>query len=323
MRKSTFLLSIIIPVFNEEENLSQGDVWQRLCALEGQLEADFGGVALEYIFVDDGSKDSTYALLLALQEREPTRKITVLSFTRNFGAWAAIRAGLEHCHGQVAFIQTIDGEEPPELLRDMLKRWQEGFHVVWLEREARQESLKSRAFGRVYTYLMQRLVVPEYPSKGVAVPLLDRQVVDFLVASKERSAPLIPLLYWAGFRQTSVLYTRQARKLGRSGWTFSKLVRVFADSFLAFTFFPIRFFSVFGAVAAIVGFVWALALVAYQTYSGNLITGYTSIMVTLLFFAGIQMVFLGVMGEYLWRILEQVKERPLYVVREKVERGGE
>lgn len=303
-------LSILMPVFNEEANLRDGDVWRRLKALAPQLAP----LELEFIFIDDGSRDQTFALLEKLQQEELSQPITLLRFTRNFGAWAAIRAGLEHSRGDAAFIQTIDGEEPPELILQLVARWQEGWEVVWLEREARQDSLKSRLFARVYTYLMQRLVVPQYPDKGVAVPLLDRRVIDFLVRSRESSTPLIPLLYWAGFKQTSVPYVRTARRLGQSGWTFSKLVRIFADSFLAFTLFPIRLFSLFGAAAATVAFLWALGLLLYKLTQGGLVTGYTSMMLVMLFFAGIQMVFLGVMGEYLWRILEQVRGRPQFVL---------
>lgn len=308
-------LSILLPVYNEEANLRDGAVWKRLKALEHTLSP----VTLEYIFIDDGSRDQSFALLEKLRLEEPSRRISVLRFTRNFGAWAAIRAGLEHAQGQAAFIQTIDGEEPPELIGELLARWKEGWEVVWLEREARQDSLKSQLFARVYTYLMQRLVVPQYPDKGVAVPLLDRRVIDFLVRSRELSTPLIPLLYWAGFKQTSVPYVRTARRLGQSGWTFSKLVRIFADSFLAFTLFPIRLFSLFGAGAATVAFLWALGLVFYKLTQGGLVTGYASMMVVLLFFAGIQMVFLGVMGEYLWRILEQVRGRPQFVLDQVLE----
>lgn len=341
MRHSTFVLTIILPVFNEEENLKDGDVWRRITALEevlnqgvrlqaqtgegtgtntGMNTGGFEGqytAQVQYIFIDDGSSDQTFQVLQTLKQSEPRRNISIVRFTRNFGAWAAIRAGLDRSQGQAAFIQTIDGEEPPELILDMVAKWQRGAEVVWLEREAREDSLKSRLFARIYTYLMQKLVVKQYPDKGVAVPLLDLKVVRFLTQSRESNTPLIPLLYWAGFRQTSVGYVRHARKLGRSGWTFTKLLRVFTDSFLAFTFFPIRLFSLFGAGAAVIGFVWALALVAYRLFSGAMVVGYTSIMVTLLFFAGVQMVFLGVMGEYLWRILEQVKERPLYVVDEE------
>lgn len=303
-------LSIVIPVYNEEKNLP---------ALLSELNETFRSVAdvnLELVFVDDGSQDGSLAYLRSLARQD--RRVRVLSFARNFGSHAAIRAGICHSTGDAVAFLCADLQDPPEVLPRMVEKWREGYQVVWGERENRDEKWSQRVFSLTYARLMQKLALPNYPHKGMSVFLIDRQVADVVCRMKEKNTSVFGLILWSGFRQSSVPFRLRQRLHGRSGWTPGKLLKLFADSFVSFSFFPIRLISYLGITVSLLGFLYAFLIAAQWLLYGSVIQGWPTLMVTILTLSGLQLLMLGIVAEYLWRAFDESRQRPPYIIREMI-----
>lgn len=232
--------SIIIPVLNEEENLPH-----LLQAIDDafQPRAD---VTLELIFVDDGSRDGTLAKLRDVAGAD--KRIRALSFSRNFGSHAALMAGFRHCTGDAAAYLSADLQDPPEMLLRMLEKLKDGNQVVWGTREQREDAAATRLFSMLYSTLMRRLALKDMPNTGIDLCLIDRSVIDAITKVEEKNTSVFGLIMWSGFRQTFLPYHRRARQRGKSRWTLGKKLKLFVDSFVSFSFFPIRLVSYLGVV---------------------------------------------------------------------------
>ena len=243
----------------------------------------------------------------------------VLGLSRNFGSNAALLAGLSVARGDVLVTLAADLQDPPELVPRLLEEWRNGAQVVMAARRQRDDPFFSLLFAKAFNRAFRKLVFPKFPREGFDFVLLDRQVVDAIVAMPEKNSYLFGQVMWVGFSQATVPYDRAARARGRSAWTFWGKVKYLIDAFTAFSYLPVRAASLVGFVMAAVGFAYAALLIALRI-SGRLAEprGFPALMVVILLTAGVQLMVTGLVGEYLWRVLEEVRPRPPYVVARRV-----
>lgn len=300
-------ISIIIPVFYNALNLP--DTVPRLLALADH----FDRYHLELAFVDDGSGDQSLQILLDQQSQHPN-EITIVKLTRNFGAMAAVQAGLSVVRGDCVGVIAADLQDPPELLVEMVEHWEKGTKAVFAVRADREEPFIQKQFSNLYYALMRRFAVSNYPEGGSDFLLIDRQVVDEINNIREKNTNLPTLIFWLGFPAMFIPYTRQRRAKGKSRWSFSKKIKLFIDSFVSFSYFPIRLLSAVGVLYALASFLYGCLIFYSWIRFGVEVRGWIPTMLLLSFTAGLQMVLLGVLGEYLWRTLDEARRRPPYVI---------
>ncbi len=301
------LISVIIPAFNEEETLPL--LYQRL---EASVRASAD--QYEFIFVDDGSTDRTFAMLTELAHGDA--RIKAIRFSRNFGSHAACLAGLKHACGEACAFISADLQDPPELIETLLQHWRNGHEIVIGVRQ--WENASSRLFQKIYYKMVRRFALQTMPEEGTDVFLIDRKVVDAVVGMAEKNTSIFGLILWSGFSQTLVHYTKGVRVKGQSKWSLSKKIKLFIDTFVSFSYFPLRMMSVLGIVIALAGFLYALVVIVARLFFAQSIEGWASLMVVLLIVSGIQMIMLGVLGEYLWRNFDESRKRPPYIVADKI-----
>jgi polyisoprenyl-phosphate glycosyltransferase len=307
MNNSMRTLSIVVPVYYNEQNLP--DTVPQLLALADKLPKYW----LELVFVDDGSGDRSLSILLDFRQQYPDR-IKVVKLTRNFGSMAALQAGFAVASGDCVGVITADLQDPPELFLDMIGHWERGIKAVFAVRSDREESLGQKFFAGAYYALLRRFAIPGYPRGGFDFLLVDRQVVEDVNRTGEKNTNLMTLIYWLGYEHVMLPYVRRSRQKGKSRWTLAKKVKLFIDSFVAFSYVPIRFLSALGLMVAASAFLYG----GFVFYSWSIhrieVKGWTALMILLAFTAGIQMTMLGVLGEYLWRTLDETRKRPPYVI---------
>ncbi len=302
-------ISIVVPVYYNEENLPE--TIPELLKLKQSLQ----NYELELIFVDDGSKDRSLEILLDFKKKYPNN-IKVVKLTRNFGSHAAIQAGMKISTGDCVGKISADLQDPPELFNDMIKHWEKGTKAVLAIRKDRKDTFFSKVVANTTYSLVRRHAMPDYPRHGYDFCLLDRKIVDEFNKIKEKNTNIYGLIFWLGFDYVTIPYVRRQRNKGRSKWTLNKKMKLFIDTFVGFSYFPIRILSLLGIVVAFASFVYG-AFIFYNWLSGNIeVEGWTATMIVLSFTAGIQMIMIGVIGEYLWRTLDQVRDRPSYVIDE-------
>lgn len=296
-------LSIVVPVYNNELNLPD---------LFKEFDRVLEGIECEFIFVDDGSLDDSWEIL----EKQATvrKNVRAVKLSRNFGSFTACVAGLSQTSGKAAVLISADLQDPPELIPKMLEHWRSGKKVILAYRQQRQDGWLYKQFAAVYYRILRRYVFPEMPAGGFDFVLIDAQVVKEVVAAEEKNTTLMGLILWLGFERAMVPYTRRQREKGRSMWTLTKRVKYFIDSVLAFSYFPIRIFQGLGLAVAAGGFLYALLLIGMKLAQAVPIPGWTALMVVVLILGGVQLLVLGVIGEYVWRTLDETKRRPLFVV---------
>lgn len=300
--------SIVVPIYYNELNIPH--TVPRLQKLQEILpECDF-----EFVFVDDGSGDDSLSLLL--QAREQDNRIKVIKLSRNFGSMSAIQAGLRHATGDCVGVIAADLQDPPELFKEMIEHWRSGKKVVLGTRLDREESLSQKFFSNSYYYLLEKFALKGYPKGGFDFLLIDRQVVKEVLEIQEKNTNTMSLIYWLGHEQVQIPYVRQERKLGKSRWTLSKKVKLFVDSFVSFSYMPIRFMSLIGFITAFLSFLYGVFVVICTVFGLINLQGWTTIIALITFLLGIIMIMLGIIGEYLWRILDESRDRPSYIVDE-------
>lgn len=305
-------LSIVVPIYYNEPNIP--DTIPQLLALEPRLD----GMQLELVLVDDGSGDRSLELLREWQRREPTR-IRVVKLTRNFGSMAAIQAGMTRATGDCVGMIAADLQDPPELFLEMLGHWRRGSKVVLAVRSDREESSMQRFFSGTYYALLRRFALAGYPSGGFDFFLVDRQVVEEVGRIDEKNTNLMSLIFWLGHHPVMLPYVRRQRRKGKSRWTLGKKVKLFIDSFVAFSYAPIRIVSLTGLLVAATAFLYG-AYVLYSWAAHDIpVKGYAPTVILLALTSGIQMLMLGVLGEYLWRALDEIRRRPSYVIDDVIE----
>jgi len=302
------VVSIVVPVFHNATSLPDLlNAFQRLA--ERNTEDKF-----EFIFVDDGSKDDSFVVLNTLANSEPRLKIVKLS--RNFGSSAAVLAGLTQSEGDVITAIAADLQDPPELIHDMLARWREGNKIVLAVRDERDDPGLTSLMADTFYALFRRFAIKTMPKRGFDFFLIDRQVCDLITGIQENNAYLMGLILWMGFDPVVIPYHRRARekRYGHSMWTFTKKLKHFVDSFVAFSYLPVRAASVFGFILSGLGILYALFIIIARIASGIQPEGWSSLMVILLIVSGVQMIMIGILGEYLWRNLDETRKRPRFIV---------
>ena len=304
-------LSLVTPAYNETDNLPL--LYGRIATVFTPLDVDW-----EWIVVDDHSTDDTFRTIADIAEQDS--HVRAIRFARNFGSHKAIQCGLDHAQGDCAIVLAADLQDPPETIPTLLAKWRNGAQVVWAARMAREgEKATTVSFARLYYLLMRRVVgIKEIPSMGADFFLIDRTVIDALGQFNESNASILALITWMGFRQTTINYDKQARQHGRSGWSLEKKLKLALDSITSFTYLPIRLMSYVGLVVAMLGFLYAVVVII-NALAGHPTQGWASLMVVLLVIGGIQMLMMGVLGEYLWRALDEARQRPRYLIEATTE----
>lgn len=301
-------LSVVVPLYNEELNIDY--LFERLVSVLSRLN-----ISYEIVCVNDGSKDNTIERLIECHHQSP--EIKVINLSRNYGKEIALSAGLDYASGDAVVPIDADLQDPPELIPELVTKWREGYDVVLATRRSRQgESWLKRFTANAFYRIIERITRVPIPRNTGDFRLMDRRVVDALKRLPERNRFMKGLFAWVGFKQTSVLYDRESRYKGGTTWNYWKLWNFAIDGITSFSFLPLKVWSYVGLLVAIPSFFYASYLVIRTLIFGVDFPGYASIMVAVLFLGGVQLVSLGVIGEYLGRVYEEVKGRPLYLVRE-------
>jgi dolichol-phosphate mannosyltransferase len=303
------VLTIISPVYNEEALLPL--FYRRVVAALAGLDEPF-----ELLLIDDGSRDRSYEIMRGLRERDA--RVRIVSFSRNFGHQMAISAGLDFARGQAVIIMDADLQDPPELIPTLVEKWREGGEVVYAQRTRRRgETLFKRVTASLFYRLIGRIASVPIPPDTGDFRLLDRRVVDALVTMRERHRFLRGLSAWLGFRQVAVPYEREERLAGETKWPFWKMARFSLDAITGFSFAPLQLATACGFFVAGLSVLGILVAVVLRLFNVA-IKGQATTLILVLFMGGVQLIFLGIIGEYLGRIYDEVRARPLYVVREKL-----
>lgn len=301
------MISIVFPAYNEQDNLAI--LHQRLT----QVVSALNGQQFEFIFIDDCSVDRTALILKELREKDS--RIKIVRFARNCGGHAAIAAGLRYAQGECAIALAADLQDPPEIIPDLIQGWQKGAKIVWAARKKREgESLSVRLFSRIYCWLINLLTDVKVPSLGVDVFLVDRVVIEALKQMPEKHTSIYMALAWLGFPQQTIEYIKEPRYRGRSNWSLAKKLKLMTDSLLAFSDVLVRYISIFGLLTAFAGFTYAGWIIFRYFVFGIPGQGWSSLIVAVFVLGGIQMMMLGVLGEYVWRTFDESRKRPRFVI---------
>lgn len=300
-------LSVVIPCYNEGANLEA--LFIRLTAVLERLD-----IAWEVVCVNDGSRDDTLERLIAVNAAEP--RIKVVDLSRNFGKELALSAGLSHATGDCVVPMDADLQHPPELLPQLIAKWRDGFDVVVAVRHARVgQGFRHRMFARSFYWIFDHLSEVKLPREAGDFRLMDRKVVEVINRMPERTRFMKGIFAWVGFRQTSIPYQQGERAGGNTKWGFLKLLRLSLDGLTAFSTFPLRVWSVVGMAVSGFAFVYIMIRLLRTMLYGIDVPGYESLLMTVLFLGGIQLITLGIIGDYLGRVFNEVKGRPLFIVR--------
>ncbi|MBD1839762.1 glycosyltransferase family 2 protein [Coleofasciculus sp. FACHB-64] len=301
--------SFIIPIYNEEKSIPE--LYRRMSAVMERLDAP-----TELILVNDGSRDRSLQMLRELHEKDP--RVCYLSLARNFGHQIAVTAGLNFVRGEAIVILDADLQDPPELIPDMVEKWQQGYQVVYAQRIKRhKEGWFKRFTAYVFYRLLKRLANVDIPTDTGDFCLMDRQVADILNSMPERNRYIRGLRSWVGFPQTAVYFERHPRFAGEVQYTFSKSLSLAVNGLVSFSKVPLRLSTYVGLFAAAIALVMAILVLYWRIFVPNSpLTGFTLILVAIFFLGAVQLVSIGILGEYVGRIYEEVKGRPLYTLAE-------
>ena len=302
------LVSIVIPAFNEE--LTIATTFDRLNRVLLELQVDF-----ELIFVNDGSRDQTLPLLLRLAHDHP--EVRVIDFSRNFGHQIAVTAGIDHARGDVVILIDADLQDPPELIGAFLAKWREGYDVVYAVRQSREGETWFKTWSaRLFYRLLHRMTDIDIPLDTGDFRLMSRQVARTLSSIREHHRFLRGMVSWVGFRQTGISYVRAERYAGESKYPLRKMLKFSMDGMTSFSFKPLQIATKLGMIVAMFGFMGIILVVVEKLFLHTTAIGWASLMVVILFLGGIQLLMLGIVGEYMGRIYDEVRDRPMYIVRE-------
>lgn len=305
-------ISVIVPVKDEEDTI--GGFLERVPPILDRVSATENG-SWEILFVDDGSTDTTYQRIV--QANTLDERIKCISFSRNFGKEAALSAGLSYSAGRVVVPMDVDLQDPPEVLEDMVVKWKQGAHVVYGIRRGREtDSLPKRLTADLFYKAHNRLSHDKIPEHAGDFRLLDRRVVDAINKLPERNRFMKGIFAWSGFRHDSVEYDRVERTAGTTKFGYLKLWRLAIDGIVSSSTLPLRVWSYVGFAIAVLAFFYAIFIVIRSLLVSDAPAGYPSLMVVILFLSGIQLMSLGVMGEYIGRLLVEARQRPLFIVQE-------
>lgn len=301
-------LSIIIPCYFNGENIPVTSA--TLIANEKLFPND---TTFEYIMVDDGSKDNTFEALTLFKNQYPT-KVILVKLSGNYGSYNAIQAGMKYATGDCNIVIAADLQDPPELMVKMLEYWKKGIKLVLANRENRSDPFMSKLFANAYQKLIKKYALPNLPNGGFDFCLFDKQLKEQVLELEEKNTNTLYLFIWLKYDYVAIPYHRVERKIGKSRWTFKKKIQLFIDSFVSFSYTPLRFITVSGLLLGLASFIYALN-VLWAKLNGHVeVEGWTTLMVVFLLVSSFQMIAIGILGEYLWRNLDATRKRPGFVI---------
>jgi len=305
-RNNNKLITVIIPIFNEYEGIP---------FLVDSLNEFFGqnnNLNAEVIFVNDGSKDNSVERLISMVHR--TYKAKVISFSRNFGSHAALRAGISHASGEYICFNYADLQDPLELIIQMKDLMDQGNDIIWAQRESTKVPWGEKMFSKFYARLMQKFAFKNFPEKGFDIVMFNKKVAAEVNKNVEANSSIFLQILGMGFKQTSITYKKRERKTGVSKWTLSKKIKLFIDSFVAFSYAPIRFVTIVGIVFFILGCIWTVYIIVRKIFFHDLAPGWPALMSILMIGFGITNISLGIIAEYLWRTLDASRKRQVFII---------
>ncbi len=300
-------ISIIIPCYYNELNIPV--TAKTLIENENNFPQ---GTDFEYVMVNDGSKDRTMEELLNFQKNYPT-KVKVINLVKNVGSSNAVLCGMHHATGDCCVILAADLQDPPELLPKMFEYWQKGLKLVLAQKTNREDSLLTKMPSGTFHYMMRNFALPNAPKGGFDLWLFDKQVKEDVIKMDEKNAYIPYLFIWLGYEYVAIPYTRRKRELGTSGWTMSKKIKSFIDSFVAFSFFPLRFITTVGLFLGFITLLYGFYILVSKLTGQIKVEGWSAMMIVFLFVSSFQMIALGIIGEYVWRTLDASRNRPNFV----------
>ncbi len=303
-------ISIIIPCYYNELNIPV--TAKELVENEKLFPAD---VTFEYVMVDDGSRDNTLVELKKVQQQY-SDKVKLIKLAGNVGSYNAILAGMRYATGDCCTVIAADLQDPPELILRMYEYWQKGVKLIMANRQDREDPLLQKLFSKIYYSLIRKLAMKQIPPGGFDFVFFDSQLKDEVVKMNEKNTNTLYLLPWMGYEHVCIPYVRKKRRIGQSRWTFNKKVKLLIDTFVSFSFFPIRAISVMGFILGLISLLYGLFILIAKLSGIIPIEGWAAIMVVVLFVSSFQLIALGIIGEYLWRTLDASRNRPIYVVEE-------
>lgn len=310
MPSKNFLLSVIAPVFNEEALIRESV--KRLTQVLGSLNC-----AYELVFVDDGSTDKTFSILQEEQKNHP--EIRVLRFSRNFGHQMAITAGMDHVKGDVIVTIDADLQDPPELISKMLEKWKEGYDIVYARRSQRLgETAFKKGTAAIYYRLIQKISNVQIPADVGDYRLMSRRALDILNGMRERHRYIRGLVAWLGYKQAFVDYVREKRFAGETKFSLSRMLKFSLDGLASFSVAPLRLATMLGFICAGFSFLYILYALFVNMILHDVVRGWTTVVIAVFFLGGVQLICLGIMGEYIGMIHGESKSRPLYIVQETI-----
>ena len=302
------LISIVVPAYNEEVVLNE--FYSRVIDSVSNLDID-----IEIIYINDGSQDDTLKLMYA--QREKDQRISIINLSRNFGKEIALTAGLDHSAGDAIVVIDADLQDPPECIKLLIKYWQDGYDVVNARRTRRKgEGLAKKITSYLYYRFLARLSDIQIPEDTGDFRLMDRKALDALLKLRERHRYMKGLFAWVGFSQIEIEYERDQRYAGKTKWNFWALLNLAFDGLTSFSVLPLRLASIVGIATAVIAFIFGLMIIFKKVFFGDPVTGYPSLVVLISFIGGIQLLALGILGEYLGRVFNETKNRPLYIIKD-------
>lgn len=305
-KASGFVLSVIVPAYNEAAALPE--LHKRLIAVLRSIPC-----TNEIIYVNDGSTDETYSVLMKIRESDPD--VAVLDLSRNYGKEIAMTAGLDHSSGDAVVILDADLQHPPELIAEMIAYWKQGYDVIYAKRISRNdEHALKRITANAFYKLMRRLTRIDMPENSGDFRLLSRRAVESVCRLREQHRFMKGLFAWIGYRQKAVLYNPECRISGETKWSYWKLWNFAIEGITSFTTAPLKLATYIGFSIALAAFSYGLFIIANTLIYGNPVKGYPSLIAIILFLGGVQLIFIGIIGEYIGRVFDETKGRPLYLV---------
>lgn len=302
--------SVIVPMYNEEEVIHES--YKRLTEVMTKTKESY-----ELIFINDGSRDRTLEIATDLCEKD--NHMRLINFSRNFGHQIAVTAGMENSCGQAVIIIDADLQDPPEVMLEMIKKWKEGYDVVYGKRLKRKgETIFKKFTAKMFYRFLNAMTTVDMPVDTGDFRLIDRKVCDTMNSLSERNRYIRGLVSWVGYKQTSVEYVREERFAGETKYPLKKMIKLAGDAILSFSYKPLKMAGVLGVLLSFASFLYLIVIICQRIFTTSTVPGWTSILAVILFFNGVTLILHGVTGEYIGRIYEETKNRPLYIIRDKL-----
>jgi dolichol-phosphate mannosyltransferase len=299
-------LSIIIPIYNEEGNLQL--LYERISKVAASITNDY-----ELIFINDGSRDNSLPLIVSMAQSD--QHVRYINFSRNFGHQIAVTAGIDHCTGEAVAIIDADLQDPPELIVELYNKMNEGYQVVYARRRSRSgESFMKKFTAKMFYRILAKITSIKIPVDTGDFRIMHRKIIDVLKQMPEQQKYLRGQIAWAGFKQTYILYDRDERHAGSTGYTYKKMIRFALDGITGFSNLPLKFATIAGFIVSGVTFLVSLYALYARFIAKDYVPGWTSLILAVLFIGGVQLISIGIIGEYMSRMSANVRNRPLYIV---------